>query len=697
MDKYFGHWDKNRLMKPSEFERTREIGEYIIELPKPPKKEEILNYNLPIKQQKFIPTKVPENIEEMPKSERLSFILQEMDRRNNGVFFYNRGAIEYLSGEHYFYLNSFPIDVGLPEFRDGDQRMYYIWDLCVKDENCYGLAYYTNRRSGKTWSGINIVYEYTSKTKESHSGIQSKTRGDAANIFRKLVLSWKKMNPLWKPTDSGETNPKTSINFEEPSKRSTKGERKTYKNVLNSMIDYMPSVEEAYDGYKLKRYYFDEFGKSVEIDAYKRWKIVKPCLEIGNKIIGKAYGTTTVEELEKKGGQAAVDIWNDSNPNERKGDGRTKSGLYRYFKPAYVSLEGFIDQWGYSDIEGAKTFLLSKREGLVGADLVDEMRKYPFTISEAFMMDSKTEMFPSYKIYEQMNFNETLPESRIRTGNFLWVDEGTKKEVRFVDDPKGRFNVTWMPPLEKQNNYTVKGTRRMPSNTHTGAFGVDPFDHKTTVDNRRSNAACYGVRDFDILDPFRSYAFVVEYVSRPPTPEMFYEDMIKACVFYGWKILVENQKPGLINYMSSQGFAGYVMRTNHADLTKNGSNRSVEGISLSGQIAREALVNGLQTYIYDYVGKIEQKKQIELGGSEYIEGLHGTCLFDTLLSDWLKFDPNDWTVHDPTVGSGVALLAIKNQNKRKKIIADDFENESPKKWFETYRTVGGRSVRSGYI
>ena len=67
----------------------------------------------------------------------------------------------------------------------------------------------------------------------------------------------------------------------------------------------------------------------------------------------------------------------DSNPNERNANGRTKTGLYRIFVPAYEALEGFFDKYGQPVVDdpgssvdgidgdtieqGSKTYLKNER------------------------------------------------------------------------------------------------------------------------------------------------------------------------------------------------------------------------------------------------------------------------------------------------------------------------------------------------
>lgn len=641
----------------SSFVRERKIGEITVLLPKPPQnKEEIMNYGLPPSQQRWTPPQIPKNFYTLPEEEQKEFLKQELLRRREGFWFYNAGNLEYMTGAHYFYCTYWKIDVGLPQWRDSDRDFYYFWQHCSVDEDCFGMIDIEGRRGGKTWRGCEIVYETISKTEESNGGIQSKTREDAKKVFGKLISCWKKLPDFWKPTDTGETRPSQVLRFEEPAVRSSKGKRKVYKQVLNSQIDFQPATEEAYDGTKQKIMYHDEIGKTVEVDVDVRWTICKECLAIGNRIIGKAILTTTVEEMTKKGGENCYKIWLKSDPNERKGDGRTPSGLYRYFKPAYFGLEGFIDEYGYSDQEGAKKYLESKRDGLEGADLSAEKRLYPFTPEEAFRVDNKESPFDLDRIYTQKEENVGLPPNTIVRGNFIWITED--EEAGFVNDPNGKWRVAWMPQdrdVEVRNKYEIRYGKRRPGNTAHVCAGVDPFDHKKTTDGRKSDASCHIRRKFDPMNPHKTKCFVAHYLARPPKPEIFFEDILIACFFYGCEILPETNKIGLNNHFRVRGYDKYLMM--RPDPTHTGfssKNQKEPGIPMTGDAARTALIEAIQTEVYDNCGWIDEQQRFAFNP------------FDETLQDWIEFDTENWTPHDSTVSSGLALLAERKYQTKPK-------------------------------
>lgn len=667
---------RDNMMLPEEFECIKKIPDgdgqfHEVTLPAPPKdKKKITNWNLPIDKQKWKAVPVPDDIESWSREDQEAYQIDVLKKRDEGVFFYNGGNIEYLTGPHWFYVNFWQLDSGLPLFNDSDRDDFYLWKKAWDEPECLGTLEITNRRQGKTFRSLCKLYEKASKSYKAHCGIQSKTGPDAKTAFDKLILSWKELHWILKPEDSGDTNPAKTLEFREPSKRSSKGAKKTYKDVLNTKIDFRPSVETAYDGTKQLVYIDDEFGKGVECDVVTRWRIVKECLKVGKKVVGKSIHITTCEEMEA-GGEGARILWDESNFAEGLAHGRTMpiSGLLRRFKPGYVGLQGFIDEFGYSVVEdpekpvmgqdgelvtiGAKTHLINERKGKSGAALASDKRKYPFSIGEAFMTDGKLTPFDIIKLNDQFDFNTHLPKDKIVTGNFKWSSQAGKI-VEFVHNPQGRWNISWMPPENDRNKTTFEKGVYRPSNYRLMTSGVDPFDHKTTTDNRKSNGASYVFRKFDVLNPYSSNMFVSEYVNRPAFPEAFYEDMAMQSVFYGTELLCENNKIGLIRWFENNGFYAYLMDrpdVTHTEWSK--ARQKEKGVPMSGAEARQAVMNEMETYVYKSVGTNDETQEM------------GLMLFNKLVKCLINFDPNKWTDYDEFVGAGLALVATKRYSPKK--------------------------------
>ncbi len=648
-------------LKYNNFNQERQIGEYTIYLPDPPDLRCIANRNLAQEKQKFIPTLLPKGIEQWDEKSRDEFEDAEWEKRRTGFWYMNNGNLEYLTGRHYFYVNWWKIDIGLPRFIDSDRDWYYLDKHVMENDKVRGWVNIENRRGGKTWRGVCCLYEEISKTPNAHGGIQSKNSPDASKVFQKLVFSWKRLPYFFKPVDIGESHPKSKLEFTEPGRRSTKDQKKEYAIVLDSLIDFENAKEEAYDGTKQRYNYQDEIGKTVEVNVNDRINIVKECVMDGSDVVGKILATTTVEEMEKKGGKYCRMVWDRADPKKLLPNGETQNGLLRYFKPADYGYNGvdengvpFVDEYGYSDRDRTRKYIENRRKAMVNRDDVSsDRRKYPLVIHDCWVQDSKKAVYDTAKLEQQLEFNKTLPTNHLRRGNFY--RKGGEKDgiVDFNDDINGRFLVAWMPKPEDRNKQITRGSFKYPGNISAGCFGLDPYDNDTTVDNRKSDAAAYGFRRFDPFAPHDSGMFILEYVNRPKMASIMWEDMIMMCQFYGWEILIESNKIGTINWFKQRGYDKYLMHRPDETQTAASVKMKEPGIPLSGKEARMALVYAVEEFVIEKIGLIERED-----GDPYM----GRCPFDTLLLNLLDFDfEKDWTEFDSMVGAGLALLGARNK------------------------------------
>ena len=53
-----------------------------------------------------------------------------------------------------------------------------------------------------------------------------------------------------------------------------------------------------------------------------------------------------------------------------------------------------------------------------------------------------------------MDHNEELYPDPVVTGNFIWKDGVQDTEVVFSPDPRGKFNVSWLPKELRNRSYT---------------------------------------------------------------------------------------------------------------------------------------------------------------------------------------------------------------------------------------------------
>jgi hypothetical protein len=530
-------------------------------------------------------------------------------------------------------------------------------------------------------------------------GIQSKTGKDAQeNIFMKKVVSIFRGYPFFfKPIQDGTTNPRMELAFREPSKRITKNNKTSQRgDALNTVINWKNTTNNAYDGEKLHMLYLDEAGKwEKPTDIREAWRIERTCLIVGKRIVGKALVGSTVNPM-NKGGEEYRGLWEDSDPNERNNNGRTRSGLYRIFIPAYEALEGFFDKYGKAVIDnppnhipnmtrrikfrgdiigidgevidqGSKSYLKNERESFKDdpSELNEIIRQFPFTEDEAFRDSIEGSLFNIGKIYQQIEHNDNLYPNPVVQGNFVWRKKD--EEVVFSPDPNGRFRVAWLPPDHLRNNKADDRGKRIAPNAHIGVGGVDSYDLDATVDGRGSKGALHMYNKFNMDVP--PNMFVVEYASRPDLASIFYEDVLMCAFFYGYPLLIENNKYGIARYFESRGYDGYLMdRPQHLRNSNSSNNVRTKGIPSNSQDVIQSHAQAIEAYIHDHVGVRAESGEM------------GQMLFNRTLEDWIAYKIDKRTKFDLTISSGLALLGA--QKAKKKKVKSDFQDKT---FFRTYK------------
>ena len=663
-----------------------ELGGLLIVLPAQPPEKEIAGHGEPNDLQVWERSAMPEELSrvrsmdewsEMPREFRQKFspyIEEEFRRRREGFWFYNNGVPTYITGRHYMMLQWTKLDIGHPNFLSFQRDIFIHMAACEADPRCIGQLYTKCRRSGYTNICSSVLVDEATQVKEKLLGIQSKTGKDAQeNIFMKKVVQMFKSYPFFfKPIQDGTTNPRMELAFREPSKRITKKNKTSQKGeALNTVINWKNTTNNAYDGEKLHILYLDEAGKwEKPTDIRDAWRIQRTCLIVGRRIVGKALVGSTVNPMDK-GGREYKDLWVDSSPMERNSNGRTRSGLYRLFIPAYDSLEGFFDIHGNPVVEdpdtplngldgdsvhiGAKTYLKNEREGLKNdpAELNEVTRQFPFTTDEAFRDSIDGSIFNIGKIYQQIQHNDDLFPNPVVQGNFIWKNGERDTEVIFSPDVNGRFFVSWMPPEDQRNVKVIEKGKRIAPHANLGVGGVDSYDLDETVDGRGSKGALHLYNKFNM--DAASNMFVLEYASRPDLAKIFYEDCLMAAVFYGYPLLIENNKYGIARYFESRGYDGYLMdRPKHLFA---GSSKTVKTKGLPSNSADiiQAHAHAIESYIHNHVG---------IHGES---GLMGNMYFNKTMEDWIGFKINNRTKFDLTISSGLALLAAQKAPPPKKV------------------------------
>jgi len=603
------------------------------------------------------------------KEQWYDYIDVEFTRREQGFSFYNKDVATYITGTHYMYLQWSKIDVGAPDFREANRLFFIFWEACKADVRSYGLCYLKNRRSGFSFMASGEVVNLATISSDSRYGILSKSGPDAKKMFTDKVVPISVNYPFFfKPIQDGMDRPKTELAFRVPASKLTRRKLTSNETLqelegLDTTIDWKNTGDNSYDGEKLKLLVHDESGKwERPNNILNNWRVTKTTLRLGSRIIGKCMMGSTSNALDK-GGDNFKKLYKNSDVTKRNRNGQTGSGLYSLFIPMEWNYEGFIDSYGLPVFDtpeqetigpygenidiGILEHWQNEVDGLKSdGDALNEFyRQFPRTEEHAFRDETKNSIFNLAKIYEQIDFNEDLNnDSQITIGSFQWVNGIKDTKVIFYPNPSGRFKVSWVPPANRQNASIVKNGIKYPANEHMGAFGCDSYDISGTVDGQGSKGALHGLTKFSMED-CPPNQFFLEYIARPKTSEMFFEDVLMALVFYGMPILAENNKPRLLYYLRRRGYRGYSM--NRPDRTWNKlstAEKEVGGIPNSSEDIKQAHAAAIEMYIQDHVG-IKS------------DNTYGTCYFNETLQDWAKFDINNRTKFDAAISSGLAIMA----------------------------------------
>ena len=609
------------------------------------------------------------------KSKWVDYIEEEFKRRDEGFWFKNKGLDVYVTGSHYMYLQWTKIDVGQPNFREANRLFFIFWEACKADQRCYGMCYLKNRRSGFSFmSSAETVHQATISS-DARFGILSKSGGDAKKMFTDKVVPISINYPFFfKPIQDGMDRPKTELAYRVPASKLTRKsitskEQRQSLEGLDTTIDWKNTGDNSYDGEKLRMLVHDESGKWERPDnILNNWRVTKTTLRLGSRIIGKCMMGSTSNSLDK-GGNNFKKLYESSDVTKRNRNGQTSSGLYSLFIPMEWNYEGFIDSYGlpvfdtpreavrgpYGDTidVGVIEHWENEVEGLKSdQDGLNEFyRQFPRTTEHAFRDEAKNSIFNLTKLYDQIDYNEGIGISNVITkGNFAWENGIKDTRVIFYPDKNGRFNISWVPPLNLQNCVILKNGAKYPGNNELGAFGCDSYDISGTTDGRGSKGALHGLTAFSMTEEVPTNMFFLEYVARPQTADIFFEDVLMALVFYGMPLLAENNKPRLLYYLKRRGYRGFSMNRPDKLLSKlSNTEKEIGGIPNSSEDIKQAHAAAIEYYIETHVGSLEN-------------GNYGTMYFNGTLNDWAKFDINNRTKFDAAISSGLAIMAC---NKHK--------------------------------
>ena len=524
--------------------------------PLPPLKS-IDGYSLPKKEQKWIRPIIPTDDEakNMTKSERTDLIAREMKRRVFGYWFMNNGEPTYVTGDHYFCLTYWFMGAltkdGYPEYRQAAAKWFYVIDMAEKSPDCYGLIMMCQKRFGKTEYALSTLYNKATLIDENCLfGMQSLNATEAKNnLFKSRLMRSHKRIPNWIKPVSNETKGTKEI-VSELTFMGEKIDGGGYKAGLNNIIDWRPTVPTAYQGKRPRFIFIDEPGSLEEMSLSEWWTTVREQLALGKLIFGKALLPTTLEDMKKKGAPEFKKIWEDSDPNDLDKNGRTKSGLWRYFKPFFLGREGFIDEYGNDLISEAREFRENQLEHAdkLGAEKIK--RQYPESVEEAFGIITSGQWEPDVKDALKIALAEAEAKDVTKYYRISKYDNTLRLTPCKPSDPEAVMIVEEPEPGVKYG----AGIDSIQTDNQTGNEGGSSIGFCITkgfggMGLSYAPVCLYEFRPDRLEDAYRTISYLIEYYGHTAGGKLF-------------KVMGETNAGGtnLLNYLINAGLKQHMAK-----------------------------------------------------------------------------------------------------------------------------------------
>ena len=631
--------------------------------------EELIDgFLLPKKEQKWKRKELPSFFEFVETDKEGNAILTpqqrayaavEVERCKKGYWFYNNGTPTYITGKNYFYLQWWKLEDDIyPDYRDADKRYYLFLNHWENVLWCLGIGRGKKRREGaSSQATANLIYECIFFT-NSNCGLVSKTQIDSRDTFTDMAAFGYHQLPVFlKPRQLNRADSVTELVF---AVKNVKGE--TSGKGLRSKINYRAPVENAYDRGRMTRVLGDEGGKwPLDVKFSKFISKVSKTMVKGAKRVGFMECPSTVNELTKGGGAEFKKFWEGAN-QFKTGGKKTPNRFVTYFTPAYDNYEGFIDEYGMSIIDapdedtykylverwvvkdpitnetiselseedirlGARAYVLSRRVGLTGELLEEEIRQNPCTVQEMFEAANTDCAFNSYNINQRKRQLEDTPIYK-RKIIFTRNPDTQLVEFRDITDNEKNFHweFTWLPKQADSNKKIIVAGVQIPNNTEDGAIAVDSYSNSQGGRKYGSKACALVGRRNDLLDPEHTGKPTGMLYGRPSEKDTLHSQVLMCAEYMGYLVWYEHTADDYDGFFKDRGRTGYLGRypKSMIDPTKRENADRHRGTPITPFSLTKQLDNGI-SFFEHHCDKID-----------WVEILDNALLFDPY--DRTKFD-----------------------------------------------------------
>lgn len=555
-------------------------GVYKYELPDVPAKEDILFSDLPKKEQywRIPPRKV---IRLLNEYEKRVYITEERRRWHEGVWFMNHGVATYITGMHYDHM----VNMFFPEFDGGKARYFdqqrldfYFRDLVRKDPNCFGALWLKPRRYGMTAEEITqATYTAMEDFGSKVSVMSDEGKKARTTLLHPIIDSFVK-RPIWcRPVyyHPNGKKPRTSLEFTTDAIDDEEDIESGNETTLGGGVWDCLTTPAANDGKKRRYIVMDEVWKWRTASPKDTFDINKKCVEdFGIK--GKISVLSTMGDSDSYAVaiKEGIAMWYASNPDVRDPNGRTTSGLYRYFVSAIHSKTlpaAFTDRYGFVDEEKATQWILNDLSKIDKStkEYVYEQRRMPLKVEDALSTADTKALFSRTRINETLKDLGDIPRTLKPYVIGKLVGPDINGKVVFEPHEDGKWKMAIQPyfssleSVNVANRFRKFGLEYWPPLNPEGCVGYDPVRYGDTTSDSISRASIIVKSKYDYFTPDGRYAnrYRALWIDRPEDPEDGDMEYIKAMLFFGYVGMSEAQVERVEQTLKTHGMLAFALRT----------------------------------------------------------------------------------------------------------------------------------------
>ena len=590
--------------------------------------------------------------------------------KHDGYWFMVNGTATYITGLHYFYLTYYTLEDGTkPDYRDTDRRFFYFLSYCLTKGYIKGIIRLKKRREGATsqiccwllWTAIFF--------QNSNCGIVSDKEENAYAAYNDMVFNqWESLHPFLKPEHDRSTTKKIVLKKNKTKKGAgiEGGEFDISNGGMNSKISHRATTLNAYDSGRLTALLIDESCKWMEVNILEYVPKVQKTMMQGVKRVGFCVLPTTMNPMEK-GGKNFVTLYKASNQFDIPG-GRTDSGLYKYFIPAYDGFPGFIGKYGESIIDeptrpqlsylishysddmdltkedlhlGAKKYLLKVRESIKDPILLaEEIRSNPFNEDELLYSENRDIYFNATILKSQLKAIEEK-KPYIRIGRLY---EDYDKKIQFSDDPNSYWHFLEFPRPEIQNVVMNMSGWMSPLASHENKIGVDPFRNSLlSYNSKGSNGTIVIIKSFNAANPELGGYPIAFYRYREKSKPLFYKQVEYAMRFCSARACIESDIDDFLDYFIDRKMKAFCEHT--------------PGVVIDSSLTKERRDNKRHMWGVKSGDPFALSKELELA-QLFVQNHGHKIWFRELIEDLIIYDHQNRTKSDLTVAFMMAICQM---------------------------------------